>query len=174
VVYLLLKMNNWTDVPDLLTIPHLKAEVLKLSERGTSPTCSRLSWGCRGLLYSTVMQSNQHVYTIHCEIKQHRKAWGFIDSYVVCFFFPLFLFTFVCQLNYREYKLRRGKELHRGLFSGNLPGFTWRDWGKPQSIFMRIAGMQVDIRKGDRLNTKQLCQLLHSDVQTLRLEVISI
>jgi hypothetical protein len=50
----------------------------------------------------------------------------------------------------------------RGLTSGNIPPFTWMDWGKPRRSSVRVAHGPAEIRRGRLPNTKQkVCRCSH-------------
>lgn len=62
----------------------------------------------------------------------------------------LFLGSSIGTIEFRSYcegRIRRNVE--RSLFTGTIPAFTWRDWGKPWTFTVNIAGLQVDIRTWD-------------------------
>jgi hypothetical protein len=55
---------------------------------------------------------------------------------------------------------RIGKVLEETItasFLGTILAFAWRDWEKPLKVFLRIAGVRVEILTLNSPNTKQGC-----------------
>jgi hypothetical protein len=45
----------------------------------------------------------------------------------------------------------------RGLISGAIPAFSWREWGKPLKTRIRTAGLRDEVWTRDLPSMKQQC-----------------
>jgi hypothetical protein len=48
---------------------------------------------------------------------------------------------------------------------GNIPTFTWSDWGRPRKTSVMTAGLRAEIWTRHLMNTIQECQPLDSNVR---------
>jgi hypothetical protein len=52
----------------------------------------------------------------------------------------------------------------RRLIWGNIPALAWKDWDKPEEIWVRITGLGAEIWNRDFRSTKQECCRLYRDI----------